>query len=185
MNKKTSNFKKAEYVFTKLANINFKLLMPALTKAKVHKNTQGVIVDIIGRKPRLANLTNKSPDRAIQEAFKVLKGKNPKQVKLIYTPQGHKALRGIGAGKYGEYVFKKLGGYPFKVLKISKLPKSITKIVTPFSNVAKDLVRTKNTLTATQWKINQVTDPRKLLSLHAEERKLLRKRKILKSTILN
>ena len=119
-------------------------------------------------KPKLKNFFASEPScKALGSAKKCAIGKPPSFSKKAKT------------------TFEKLGGYPFKVLKISKLPKSITKIRTPFSRVSEDLVRKKNTLTATQWEISQATDPGKLARLQAIERKMLRERKILKSTILN
>jgi len=83
----------------KKAGINYKALMPALSK--LHKNTQGVVLDIISRNKRLTSMVNQNPTRAIEEATRILSKEPKNKVKLLYTPQGGKALRGIGRAKYG------------------------------------------------------------------------------------
>lgn len=114
MGKGPSFGKKAEYIFEKLSGINFKTLLPALEK--IHKNSRGAIIDVIGRNAQLVSLSNKNPEQAITKAISTLNRKNPKTINLIYTPAGGQRIRGIGSIKHAgvkimnktEVVFNKL-----------------------------------------------------------------------------
>jgi ParB-like chromosome segregation protein Spo0J len=79
-------------LFNKLAayNVNFTKLMNAFKNQKIHKNTQGALLNIISKNKNLTQMSNSRPEHAVQGALKVLRKTNPNKGKFISTPMGGK-----------------------------------------------------------------------------------------------